>query len=450
MQDQPLSKTYRHREVTQILSTIQAGDSCAVIGIGSAGKSNLLRFLQRSDILEDRLGPEWDRYLFVYVDGNKLIECSTWGLLELMLHQTTLALEERDGTAAEIVDRLDELYDKVIQAETRDFAVRYLDRALHQVRQRLGLRLVFLLDEFDALYEQLPASGFSALRALRDEHKYRLCYLVATRQEWRRLRQEPAVTEAFEELVSPQTVWVGPYAEPDAREMLDRLATRHDKPLDGSTQRAILKETGGHPGLLRAAYRTAVERPIALGRSLRSSHRILDECRRIWYSLPSAEQQAVGGMAAAPGNNPPTGPVLARLRDKGLVIELAPSKYALFSRLFGDCIVRLKLHTGAQVCVDRDLHIVLVGDRRIHDLPPLPFKLIDYLERHRDRACSRVELIRHLYPDEPETEGTSADGRLDTNVRRLREAIELDSSDPQYVLTVRGYGYRLSDGQAGT
>ena len=451
MQDKPLAKTYRNLEVSQIMGAVQAGNSCAVVGIGSSGKSNLLRFLQRPDILEDRLGPEWDRYLLIYVDGNKLIEHSVWGLLELMLHQTTLALEERDGAATEIIGAIDELYDKSIQTQAREFAVRYLDRALHLVRTRLDLRLVFLLDEFDALYKQLPATGFSALRALRDEHKYRLTYLVATRQEWRLLRNEPTVTEAFEELVSPQIIWLGPYSEPDARDMLERLAARHGKPLDGFTQRTILKETGGHPGLLSAAYKTAVEYLKPLERSLRSSTRVWDECRRIWYSLPADEQQMVGTLAADPDNNPPTGPVLARLRNKGLVTEIAHLRYALFSNLFRDCIVQLKLHTGPQIRVDRALRTIEIGDKQIEGLPPLPFNLLDYLERHRERACSRAELIRHLYPDESQHDSTgSADGRLDTVVTRLRRAIEDDPGEPRYILTVRGHGYRLADGQAGT
>lgn len=454
MQDKPLSKTYRSREVTQILSTIQAGDSCTMIGIGSAGKSNLLRFLQRPDILQDRLGAEWDRYLLIYVDGNKLIERSPWGLMELMLHQTMIALQEhaptleRGDDAHEIVDLLDKLYDKTIQVETRTFAVRYLDRALHLVCKRLGLRPVFLLDEFDALYKQLPAAGFSALRALRDDHKYQLTYLVAARLEWSHLReQEHAAIEAFEELVSPHTIWLGPYAEPDAREMLDRLTARYRTTLTESTRRSILLETGGHPGLVRAAYQIAVKTPQHLGQALRASTQIQDECRRIWYSLHADEQQVVAALAATPDYIPPAGPALVGLQNKRLVLAIARLKYALFSELFGDCIIQLNLHTGTQISIDHDRRSVQVGEKRIENLSPLPFKLLDYLLEHRGQSCSHAELAHHLYPNETYIEGvSSADGRLHTIVTRLRKEIEPDPGNPQYVLSVRGYGYRLADG----
>jgi DNA-binding winged helix-turn-helix (wHTH) protein len=453
MKDQPLVSTFRQREVIQILGAIQAGESCTIVGIGSAGKSNLLRFLQRPDVLQDHLGAEWDQYLLVYVDGNKLLKLSLWGLIELMLHQTTLALGERGAVpgrddAHEIAAALDELYDKAIQAKPRAFSVRYLDRALHLVRKHLGLRLVYLLDEFDALYERLPARGFSALRALRDDHKYRLTYLVAIRQEWARLRTDRTAVEAFEELVSPHTIWLGPHTEPDARDMLDRLSARYGSGLNESTQRTILKETGGHSGLLRAAYRTAVERPHELSRALRSSTRIQDESRRIWFSLPAEEQKVVAALAADPDNDPPIGPVLTRLRNKGLVTEVAPLKYALFSRLFGDCILNLELQAGNQIEVDRGRRIVQVGDRRIEHLSRLTFRLIDYLEQHRGQSCSRAELTHYLYPDELEVDGTgSADGRLDTIVTRLRKAVEPDPRRPRYVITDRGHGYRLADGE---
>jgi hypothetical protein len=228
--------------------------------------------------------------------------------------------------------------------------------------------------------------------------------------------------------------------------MLDGLATRHDVRLDETTRRTLLRETGGHSGLLLAAFRTAAERPDALSRALRSSPRILDECRRIWYSLPPDEQQVVAALAAAPQSSSSAGPILNRLKNKGLVTEPAPFKVALFSTLFGDCLLALNLNAGAQIQVDRKRRVVIVGDKQIDDLSPLPFKLLDYLERHRDQVCKRADLTHYLYPDEPQDDHTrSADGRLDTTVRRLREAIEPDPRDPRYILTVRGVGYQLAN-----
>lgn len=94
MKAESLPIIYRASEVGQILAALRAGESCAVVGIGSVGKSNLLRFLHRADVRRAKLGQEWDTYLFVYIDVNKLLERSLWGLSELMLHQLVISLTD--------------------------------------------------------------------------------------------------------------------------------------------------------------------------------------------------------------------------------------------------------------------------------------------------------------------------------------------------------------------
>jgi hypothetical protein len=190
-----------------------------------------------------------------------------------------------------------------------------------------------------------------------------------------------------------------------------------------------------------------VEEPQHLARALRASPRIQDECRRIWFSLPTDEQNAVVRLAADPDKHPPTGTVRTRLRNKGLIVEVAPLKYVLFSRLFGACILRLKLQAGVRIHLDHTRHSAWVGARYVEHLPPLTFKLLAYLVQRRGDLCTRAELTRTLYPNELEIEEMgSTDGRLDTIVTRLRKQIEPDPAHPRYVLTERGYGYRLADG----
>ena len=47
MNTTPLPLYSRASEVDQVMSSIQSGESCLVIGIGSVGKSNLIRFIQQ-------------------------------------------------------------------------------------------------------------------------------------------------------------------------------------------------------------------------------------------------------------------------------------------------------------------------------------------------------------------------------------------------------------------
>lgn len=437
----PLSLTFRQIEVTRIMGALRAGESCSVVGIGSAGKSNLLRFLQREDVLQAYLGDEWASFLLVYVDGNKLLRPSVWAMVELMLHQLIVTLEERDASQ-DLLRDLERLHRKSAARKTRYLAVRYLDRAVGAVRRQLGLRLVFLMDECDGFFRTLPDRGFSTLRALRDDHKYNLMYLVATRLEWDRLRQNLSEVEAFEELVSLHTIWLGPYTEDDARTMIQRMEARYGVSLSESATRQILSATGGHPGLLRAAYWVASKHSVEPVIPLASSSRIRTECRRIWHSLTPDEQKTMTILTSGAPVGSQHKRAVGSLIRKGIVNNSGEVGPRIFLGLLAEYVDREKPHIGAELQVDREGRIVWVNGYAVDDLAPLEFELIDYLDQRAGQACSREDLIEHLYPGsqgDMQSEGNA----LEAVVKRLRQALGPDSDRFRYVQTVRGHGYRL-------
>jgi len=69
------------------------------------------------------------------------------------------------------------------------------------------------------------------------------------------------------------------------------------------------------------------------------------------------------------------------------------------------------------------------------------FDLLAYLMAHRDEAFTKEALMRRVWGWDFGDTST-----VTVHVRRLREKIELDPSDPRLVVTVRGTGYRF-DGQ---
>ena len=80
---------------------------------------------------------------------------------------------------------------------------------------------------------------------------------------------------------------------------------------------------------------------------------------------------------------------------------------------------------------------------RAVQLTYLEFELLRTLAESPGRVYSRQTLLDKLW-------GGSAyrDPRtIDVHVRHLREMIEQDPSDPQYIFTVRGVGYRFRDGR---
>ncbi len=67
------------------------------------------------------------------------------------------------------------------------------------------------------------------------------------------------------------------------------------------------------------------------------------------------------------------------------------------------------------------------------------FRLLDYLARHTGRVFTRDQLLDAVWRDTAFVTPRS----VDVYVRRLREKIETNPEDPQYLKTVRGTGYRF-------
>jgi two-component system phosphate regulon response regulator PhoB len=67
------------------------------------------------------------------------------------------------------------------------------------------------------------------------------------------------------------------------------------------------------------------------------------------------------------------------------------------------------------------------------------FRLLDYLARHPGRVFSRDHLLDAVWGDARFVTPRS----VDVYVRRIREKIETDVENPQYLVTVRGAGYRF-------
>ena len=67
----------------------------------------------------------------------------------------------------------------------------------------------------------------------------------------------------------------------------------------------------------------------------------------------------------------------------------------------------------------------------------LEFELLKYLAEREDKVYTREQLLEEVWGYEYYGDIRT----VDVTVRRLREKLEDDSSDPKYVLTKRGVGY---------
>jgi DNA-binding response OmpR family regulator len=98
------------------------------------------------------------------------------------------------------------------------------------------------------------------------------------------------------------------------------------------------------------------------------------------------------------------------------------------------------LITAEGLTIDLSRRAVEVGGQRVQ-LTYVEFELLRILASHPGRVYSRRMLLEALWGGadyrEPRT--------IDVHVRHLREKLERDPAEPEYLLTVRGVGYRFRE-----
>src|SRR5690625_3456514 len=82
---------------------------------------------------------------------------------------------------------------------------------------------------------------------------------------------------------------------------------------------------------------------------------------------------------------------------------------------------------------------VLLFNEKVH-LTRHEFDLLYLFMQQPNTVYSREQLVRELYPND---EQTVLDRTIDAHIKKLREKIETDTSNPKRIQTVRGMGYKF-------
>lgn len=93
---------------------------------------------------------------------------------------------------------------------------------------------------------------------------------------------------------------------------------------------------------------------------------------------------------------------------------------------------------AGSVRMDVDRHVVTVDGEPI-TLPLKEFDLLEFLLRNSGRVLTRGQLIDRVWG----ADYVGDTKTLDVHVKRLRSKIERDPAHPEFLVTVRGLGYKL-------
>jgi DNA-binding response OmpR family regulator len=96
--------------------------------------------------------------------------------------------------------------------------------------------------------------------------------------------------------------------------------------------------------------------------------------------------------------------------------------------------------TAAEMTIDRSRRQVKIRGERIQ-LTYVEFEILAALAASPGRVFDRDTLLERVWGDSAYRDPRT----VDVHIRHLREKIEQDPKEPEYLFTVRGVGYRFRD-----
>jgi DNA-binding response OmpR family regulator len=121
--------------------------------------------------------------------------------------------------------------------------------------------------------------------------------------------------------------------------------------------------------------------------------------------------------------------------------ELVARVKAVLRRTQSAAVPEKSRLTYAGVILDLEKRRLSVDGRPV-SLTPHEYALLEALMSAPGRIFTRDELLDRLYPH---GDAVVIERVVDVHIGKLRQKIEPEPSDPRYILTVRGIGYRFAD-----
>ena len=438
--------TYRSQQMRILARWILTGTSGSVVGLSGSGKSNLIGFLcYRPEALQHYLPDSVaNAVALVPVDLNTLPENTLSALYRVILRSF---YEIRYRFEEEMQEMITQLY--LENRAARDpFLPQSALRELLLHFQAREERIVFALDQFDAVCRMLTPEMGDTLRGLRDGFKDTVSYIVGMRQGLIYL-PDPEILGSLYQILDTQICYVGPLDEDDARvEILKKTRGGYTTPTEEAILR-IFALTGGYPSLITAVSQWWLSTPTRpkltewreiLLAEPSIQHRLGD----IWTGLPQEEQSVLSNLQTSPMVKKSAMSDLARekrrILEKLVIQGLCTqnrNRYAIFSELFSDYVQQVGGRSRGNIWTDQQTGILYQGQKTLNHLTPKEHTALLFFTQQPRIRHTYSDIIVATWPEEENYEGVSNDS-LYQIISGLRRKIEPDPTSPVYVVNWRG------------
>jgi len=419
-----------------LLAHLAAGHCVGIKGLSNSGKSLLMRALaEPASAAEYKKIAKHDGYL-VYIDCNRAVAISAQAFYEVVLRSILEALVNKIPST--VASNLRQYHQTITEADNAFTASLSFNLALSELCEQIDGRLCLLFDEFGEIYAALDDRALLNLRALRDRFRDHLVYTSATWRSMPELRGDD-VEDEFAELFSRFTYPMPLLDDVEAADFLEGLKLVL---LDESLKSEALHLSGGHPGMLVGIAQVLTHIPDEWKKQPASFVRLEPqpraECMKLWDQLNQDERAALIALVLDPKSGLPR-QQNRHLHSLGLLRD-----DQIFSPIFADFVGRKGRGSEINsqgVYLDVDSGDVWVDGVRVPVLTDLEYRLLELLYERRDKLTDKYQIVTAVWGEE--YLGSVDDARVEKLISRLRGKIEPDPTNPRYLITRRGRGYKL-------
>ncbi|GAB4579142.1 MAG: hypothetical protein Fur0022_18800 [Anaerolineales bacterium] len=441
---QVFSEQFREADTAKIMRLVRAGESISIVGATGVGKSNFCTQLLNVEIQKKHFGSDVASYLFVRVNFHQLPDFSIRSIYSLILEQLE-AVYPQFSQLQDVAAKLGQIHNMLLDAGTDVVKVNYYFRLVINTLLAGNItKIVFVFDHFRRVYQEAEPLFFTNLRGLRDMYKFRLSYVLSTQDTLPNLALMDSERSEFYELVATNELGLAPYQREDAELLLERISARYQFELSNDLVSTLLKLTGGHAGLLRAALPKLVNLEVGRKKGVKKLVQMLIqepsiqfECERTWDNLSREEQHylyhATKNLHLEDQNQ-----ARKRLQLKGFLT----STNKIFSPLFSAYVQDQGFSDRPPIELDEAGRVWVYGEI-CKFLSQIEYGIFKTLWEHRDKqeAVTKDELILTGWHHKGAKD--ISDEALTQHISRLRKKLEPDPEHPIFIITVPGVGYRL-------
>ena len=432
----------RFYEIDKLFGYVKEGNSCQLIGLPGAGRSDLLDLVAYNKRIRDKhLGDGQKNMLFIVVDFSEIRKRPLFDVMKFLFLSLTDSLREQG--LAEEYKAVNDSFREALSFHDELVLFQELKQVVDFLALEKKLTLVFLFSRFEDYIPSVTNEFFANLRTLRNRAKYRFSVIFSVHRPLE-VVLDPMLLSDFYEFVAGRLVYMQFHDAPTTDFWISYLGNLTGKSLSKTVKEEMLRLTGGYGRLTKLAIETLLaldEANLPAGRQGGVEGLLLEQksiqvaLNKMWLEFTPAEQSDILH------NSFEDSMVDWYLEDCGLV-KRNEIQIPIFSSFVKSTQVVGAVETE-KITYDENTNTIRKGGLVLSDnLTSSEFRLLRYLWQNQERVVERDEIISIVWSSVKSRAGIT-DQAVDQLIFRLRRKIEEDANKPVHLQTVKGRGFKF-------